>query len=72
MLLKADDNFYYSSPACKISVAEIFIQAVGKRYLYEVRATYVSTTIPLKTFRDKDKAKAFAKRLVDLLNEVEK
>ena len=71
MLIKADDNYYYSSPACSVYVEEKFIQAVGRRYLYEVRIGYAQNTISLKTFRDKQNAQSFAKRLTEMLNQEE-
>jgi len=72
MLIKADDNYYYSTPACRISVEEKLIQSTGCRWLYEVCATYNRETAVLKTFREKQNAQTFAKRLVEMLNEEEK
>jgi len=72
MLIKSDDNYYYSTPACRISVEEKLIQSTGRRWLYEVCATYNRETAVLKTFREKQNAQTFAKRLVEMLNEEEK
>lgn len=71
MLIKADDNYYYSTPACRISVDEKLILAFGHSYLYEVCAVYNRETVVLKTFREKQNAQTFAKRLVEMLNEEE-
>lgn len=71
MLIKADENYYYSTPACRICVDEKLIQPFGRRYLYEVCTVYNRETAVLKTFREKRNAQAFAKRLVEMLNEEE-
>lgn len=71
MLIKADENYYYSTPACRIYVNEKFIQSFGCRYLYEVCVAYDKETAVLKAFKSKQNAQAFAKRLVDMLNEEE-
>lgn len=71
MLIKVDENYYYSTPACIIYIEEILLQSARCRWIYEVRAIYNRETAVLKTFHDKRNAQAFAKRLVEMLNEEE-